>query len=144
MITILLEKIKALLSELKSNIENIKTSIDYSMDEQIVGTWTEDGITHDVYRKSFHVKELNYSGNYEIVHGITNIKAILNGFGSCTIDGNTENALFSPFARCSTDNASIGFQIVTKTSIFIWINTAFGTRPTDLYVTIDYLKNEEE
>lgn len=42
MITILLEKIKALLTELKTNIENINTSIDFSTDEKIIGKWIDN------------------------------------------------------------------------------------------------------
>ena len=48
MITILLEKIKALLSELKTNIENLPVGkSDYSSVEHIIGKWI-DGVT-DVY-----------------------------------------------------------------------------------------------
>lgn len=47
MITILLEKIKALLTELKTNIENFKPFIDYSTQEHVIGKWI-DGVT-DVY-----------------------------------------------------------------------------------------------
>ena len=52
MITILLEKIKSLLSELKTNIENIdvNSSNEYSFDEKIIGKWV-DGT--NVYRKCF-------------------------------------------------------------------------------------------
>lgn len=50
MITILLEKIKALLSELKTNIENINTSTEFSTNETIIGK-DIDGAT--LYSKTF-------------------------------------------------------------------------------------------
>lgn len=51
MITILLENIKALLSDMKTNIENIKPSSDYSLTEQKIGTDT-DG--RDIFMKTIH------------------------------------------------------------------------------------------
>lgn len=51
MITILLEKIKALLTELKTNIENIKPSSDYSLTEQKIGTDTDGA---DIFMKTIH------------------------------------------------------------------------------------------
>ena len=50
MITILLEKIKALLIELKTNIENIKPNNNYSTNEVEIGTWTDGS---KLYKKSY-------------------------------------------------------------------------------------------
>lgn len=51
MITILLEKIRAQLEALKSNIENIKPSSDYSLTEQKIGT-DIDG--RDIFMKTIY------------------------------------------------------------------------------------------
>ncbi|MBO7131781.1 hypothetical protein J6V85_00755 [Candidatus Saccharibacteria bacterium] len=59
MITILLEKIKALLIELKSNIENIKPTSDYSLSEKKIGT-DIDG--KDIFMKTIHdIEQMNSS-----------------------------------------------------------------------------------
>lgn len=65
MITILLEKIKALLIELKYNIEHWDPSEQYSTEEKEIGHWLND---EKLYRKTFYSDtRVGYKKNTELV-----------------------------------------------------------------------------
>lgn len=134
MITILLEKIKALLSELKTNIENIKSSIDYSETEREIGKWI-DGTP--LFEKT-------------IVH--KNITRLQNAQDYSTgITDNIKVVSFEGIIKASDKSYPVPFA--TAAGISILYNEASGYLVTkgndtfdnvDLYITIRYIKVEEE
>lgn len=134
MITILLEKIKALLSELKTNIENMpKGGLDYSLQETEIGTWI-DG--RKVYRKVIY-KESIRDGNVSIEHGITNLDMIINTSGCVSI---------SPVHMVlnSRISGSIWLSASQYDDTSVDINAGgYTTGRTNLYLVIDYVKTED-
>lgn len=131
MITILLEKIKALLTELKGNIENINTSIDFSTDEKIIGKWIDNRplyskviiIDHDMsvgsswvgtgfkipYMDSIRMGFINRIGGYSV-------EAM--SIGVINVGENSEVAISTPYYT---------YPIGTGSNIII-----FYTKSTDL------------
>ena len=134
MITILLEKIKVLLSELKTNIENMpKGGLDYSLQETEIGTWI-DG--RKVYRKVIY-KESIRDGNVPIEHGITNLDMIINTSGCVSIS--TVHMVIN-----SQMSGSIWLSAPQYNDTNVYINAAgYSTGRTNLYLIIDYVKTED-
>lgn len=139
MITILLEKIKALLLELKTNIENISFDNDYSLNERYCGLWVDGS---KMYQRSFYVDELPDAGGYtiEIATLDDDIDKVVYMDG-IAISKSTEG-IYSrplPFSASSADAIRIDvtnnvLRLITYTR---WPNY-MG------YITIRYTKKQEE
>ena len=127
MITILLEKIKALLLELKSNIENIKPNSDYSTNELEIGTWVNG---EKLYKKSYVLANSVYitTSNFSIpdVTNTDDIKWIVN----------------CEFTRLNSGYISLSCAKGTGGLLF---KTDFNqvTAPAGSVLTLYYTKNTE-
>lgn len=132
MITILLEKIKALLSELKTNIENIKTTIDYSTDEVEIGKWI-DGKT--LYRKTLTTADMT-DGDFDVTS--LNIDTFV-GFDSASYLSSNRNITPINYYRSGSDICVCRYQPANKL-ITCYIGT--GMSIYSMFVTILYTKTE--
>lgn len=132
MITILLEKIKALLTELKTNIENIKPSIDYSTNETEIGTWINN---KKIYRKTIYATSTN-----EIDLSSLHIDEFIGfDYGGSIYKGS--NNVYYPitFYQSSSARCTIFYEYGRSK-----LNFAAGTNPSTsfIYITIIYTKKE--
>ena len=140
MITILLEKIKALLIELKTNIENMPAGeVDYKETEHIVGKYGTDY----VYEKTFHYFSERFPNKgawFSIGDVPTNINRVLMCDKCCGWENDGKNVF-------STDNlidCNVGVTDGELTIAQYISNLYEYYHNFDLYITIRYTKNTEE
>ena len=137
--TILLEKVKALLSELKENLKNIGTK--YSKTEHKIGKWI-DG--KDIFEITKVATNLSIDTGYKIedILDTTNIN-VINMFGFCeTISGSGVNRVLIGNDLYSSGSAkAIGTRIANNTHGVAIYNKS-GMTITAYYITIQYIKTE--
>lgn len=133
MITILLEKIKALLTELKTNIENIKPTIVYSTNETEIGKWI-DG--KKLYRKTIYATSTD-----DIDLTSLHIDKFIGFDYGGSIYKGSNNAYYPiTFYQSSSAKCTIYYQDGVHLLKF-----AAGTNPSTsfIYITILYTKTED-
>lgn len=145
MITILLEKIKALLIELKTNIENMpKGGGDYSTDEVECGTWI-DG--KKIYSKTMEFTTLNSGDNYKNPPiPMTEIDKFID-YDGYLYSNNGMQVKLNPFATRSQDAFYIRDINTTITNIIIYVGSTYNSHLSSghkCYITFKYTKKTLE
>lgn len=136
MITILLEKVKDLLIELKTNIENIpsESNIIYSTEEKVIGKWING---NDLYQKTlvfqapstrdYTQHPLGVSVDYATVYESAIIKNGQIGVFNGDYDGSPANDEWQGFINKT--NSSFDFRVGAN-----YLNA-------NIYLTIHYTKS---
>lgn len=81
---------------------------------------------------------LGASGNIAIAHGISNIGIVINAYGHIQFGTNQ-----LVFPRIASDGNLIGVDTINNTNVNLWIATAFGSNPTNLYLVLEYTKTTD-
>lgn len=100
--------------------------------ERKIGTWTEDGVTYDLYEKIVNVGNLPNSGTLEVLHGVTDKVRFVESSGFAY--GN--NNINIPFVN---DNGSLYIYMgVGNTKITITTNSDRSN--LNGYITLRYIR----
>ena len=140
MITILLSKIRDLLSELKTNIENIQPggNIDYSTDEKKIGTWIDGS---DLYQKTFFFDDLGWHQGSWIDHFLDTYEDGINiiNFWGWFEHLNSTARFPICYYRSSSEFVTVTMS-TNKSDLDILPNLGAVNYIEDLCVTIQYTK----
>ena len=149
MITILLEKIKALLSELKTNIENLPDRvISFSSDEKIVGTWIDGS---PLYSKTFVNNNLIYDvidsyRVYRVANDNTTNADIVLWVNGCAYDDNDDRWYSLPYNRIYRTNQYIEPEVYSDNGNIVATFTITNRSPlfeiTKANITVYYTKRQ--
>ena len=104
-------------------------------DERKIGTWTEDGVTYDLYEKIVNVGNLPNSDMKQVDHGVTNKVKFVYTKG----DAIGQNSLSIPFVN---DNGSLYIYMgVGNTKITITTNSDRSN--LNGYITLRYIRTRQ-
>ena len=103
--------------------------------ERKIGTWTEDGVTYDLYEKIVDFGALPNNGQKQVEHGVTNKVKFVYTKG----DAIGQNSLSIPFVN---DNGSLYIYMgVGNTKITITTNSDRSN--LNGYITLRYIRTRE-
>lgn len=112
----------------------------YSTDEQVVGTWVDGS---PVYEKTIY-NAGGVNGTITIPHNITNMSKCIDLFGTCHDIGygsQHDGEADMPLPRIATDGYNVGIAGVNTTNIIIALDSIWGDRIQDFYITLRYTKS---
>ena len=136
MITILLEKIKALLIELKSNIQNISSDVNYYETETKGGLWIDGS---QIYRKVIKIDnpELGGTDYKSFNHNITHLDRII----SATASAKNSTYFYAP-STLQNQTESNYFWLSWINSTQFQLRTKSITGIEKVCVILEYTKTE--
>ena len=118
---------------------NENNQIDYSLIEQRTGQRWING--KPIYQKTIYYAGGSSGGRYNIPHGISNLDKLIYLEGFYTDSSGDNPHMILP--RIATDGYHIGINSADNTYITMTFSTVWGSRLTDVYITIRYTKTTD-
>lgn len=103
---------------------------------QLIGEWTEDGVTYDLYRKTINFGALTNAEQKSVSHGITDRYRFTRCYGMAISSSNNLPLPFSAVDAIYNIYLAVGNTKVTITPASD--RTAFNA-----WVTLEYIKKKE-
>lgn len=116
--------------------ENVKATVDYSTDEQPIGTWI-DGRT--LYQKTLNLGAMPNNTAKNVVHGISNLDFIIDYRGFVKHTTVARNGLPIPFVNTNGTNATSNIRVSLNGDNLV-VMTPSDFSSYEGYVTLQYVK----